>query len=128
MAVFEITLCLDENITVPVDFDGTPTVGAIFSASGSTGELICGVVGTSSGGTATYTAATEYNSCIECLNVITPILTANTAYNQCEVCWDASGYTTSVVPPPHPVWTGNYGETIIEASMVQLGGRNGLNA
>lgn len=49
-------------------------------------------------------------------------ITANTDYNVCVTC---SG-TTYTVETEHPVWTGLYGETIIQANAVQLGGRNGL--
>jgi hypothetical protein len=48
-------------------------------------------------------------------------ITANTDYN---VCVECNG-TTSTVEVEHPVWTGLYGETIIQANAVQLGGRNG---
>ena len=54
---------------------------------------------------------------------VNPIaITANTVYNVCVTC---SG-TTYTVETEHPVWTGLYGETIIQANAVQLGGRNGL--
>ena len=51
-------------------------------------------------------------------------ITANTEYIVCNVCGD----TATEINPPHPVWTGLYGETIIQANAVQLGGRNGLNS
>jgi len=51
-------------------------------------------------------------------------ITANTEYIVCNVCGD----TAIEINPPHPVWTGLYGETIIQANAVQLGGRNGLNS
>jgi hypothetical protein len=51
-----------------------------------------------------------------------PIFSANTDYN---VCVECNG-TTSTVEVEHPVWTNQYGQTVIQLNAVELGGRNGL--
>lgn len=48
---------------------------------------------------------------------------ANTEVIMCVVC---SG-TTSTVIPPHPIWTNNQNQTVIQLDAVTLGGMNGLN-
>jgi len=122
MAVFEFTLCTDSQV-IPVEIDGTPSVGEVYLATGETGQVICGVIGVSAIGTPQYTATTLFDSCYDCLSAITPSLTANTIYEGCVTC---SGDTHPVVVP-HPVWTGLYGESIMQGNAVELGGRNGLN-
>lgn len=49
-------------------------------------------------------------------------LSANTDYNICVTC-NGNAYT---VETEHPVWTNQYGQTVIQMNAVQLGGRNGL--
>ncbi len=39
-----------------------------------------------------------------------------------------SGTTKIQVIPPHPVWTDEYGNDVIQMNSVTLGGPNGLNA
>lgn len=51
-----------------------------------------------------------------------PIFSSNTDYNVCVTC---SG-DTYTVETEHPVWTNQYGQTVIQMNAVQLGGRNGL--
>jgi hypothetical protein len=120
--IYELKLCINDEV-IPVEFDrSTPTLGATFSATGSTGEIVCGIVGSTTLGISNYTASTEYESCYECLSATTPTIMANEPY---EVCVTCSG-STFTVEPPHPVWTGLYGETIIQENAVLLGGSNGL--
>jgi hypothetical protein len=123
MAIFEFIPCTDSQI-IPVDISGTPIVGEVYLATGETGQVICGVIGDSTIGTPQYTATTLFDSCYDCLNAITPSLTANTIYEMCVTC-SGDTYTVEV---PHPVWTGLYGESIMQGNAVELGGRNGLNS
>ena len=51
-------------------------------------------------------------------------LSANTDYNVCVTC-NGNAYT---VETQHPVWTNQYGQTVIQMNAVQLGGTNGLYA
>jgi hypothetical protein len=53
-----------------------------------------------------------------------PEYSANTDYN---VCVECSG-NTFTVEVPHPVWTNNQNESVIQLNMVTLGGENGLNS
>lgn len=54
-------------------------------------------------------------------------LSAGTETEICNVCWDGTGYTTTIVIPPHPQWTNEQGRTVIQLNAVTLGGQNGLN-
>ena len=121
MAIFQFILCTTEEI-IPVEFGGSPSAGQVYSATGETGTIICGTIGDPTVGTPIYTATTLYDNCYDCLSLIEVVLTANTNYNVCVTC---SGSTYSV-EVDHPVWTGLYGGTIIQANAVELGGRNGL--
>jgi hypothetical protein len=123
MAVFEFISCTNEQVTL-VEFSGSPSVGTIYRATGVTGSEICGIVGSSSVERPRYTAVTEYDSCVECLEFIIPVISANTEY---DVCVNCSG-NTFTIEVEHPVWSGLYGESVIQLNAVQLGGRNGLNS
>jgi len=58
---------------------------------------------------------------------LTPI-TAGTPYETCLVCCPCdSGGTITSIAVPHPTWTNGFGRSIVQASMVLLGG-NGLNS
>ena len=127
MAIFEFTLC-DESFTIPVEFDGTPFEGQVYAATGNTGLIVCGIIGNLTVGTPIFTASTPYTSCLDCLEENIPSKSANTEYIECLVCWNASGSTVHPVDPPHPVWTGIYGESITQMNAVTLGGPNGLNS
>ena len=63
------------------------------------------------------------NGCDECLNGFS----AGTESELCKICWDGSGYTTTVVSAPHPKWTNQFGQTVTLLDAIQLGGMNGLN-
>ena len=122
MSTFQILLCTNQEPVIVESGEETLTPGTTWSFSAETGILICGTVVEPVVGIANYRATTEYDGCVECLEDIIPPITANTVYNVCVTC---SG-TTYTVETEHPVWTGLYGETIIQANAVQLGGRNGL--
>lgn len=120
--IYELNLCAYDEVIL-VDFDRTtPTQGAVFSATGSTGEIVCGIVGVSTLGIANYVAATEYENCYECLSATTTTIMANEPY---EVCVTCSG-STFTIEPPHPIWTNLNGQVVIQENAVQLGGMNGL--
>lgn len=123
MAIFEILLCSNNPITVIVDGGReTLTVGSVWSFTGESTSSICGTVVQASIGTPLYTASTEYEGCGDCLDNTLEFYTANTVYEACEVC---SG-TTFTVEVEHPTWTDNYGNPVVQANAVQLGGQNGL--
>jgi hypothetical protein len=130
MAIFEIRLCTENTILVVDGERETLITGTTWSFSGESGELICGTVLNETTGIANFSAVTEYDGCGDCLRVITPSYTSNTIQEICEqVCDPISGGTTVVsVNPPHPVWTGLYGEEITQGNAVTLGGPNGLNS
>jgi len=43
------------------------------------------------------------------------------------VCVECSG-STFTVETPHPVWTDNQGNPVVQLNMVVLGGENGVNS
>lgn len=65
----------------------------------------------------------NYSSCDECLFGFS----AGTESVSCNICWDGTGYTSTVVTAPHPKWTNLQGQTVILLDAIQLGGMNGLN-
>jgi hypothetical protein len=62
------------------------------------------------------------NGCNECLNGFS----AGTTSETCNICWDGTGYTATVVSPPHPTWTNQFGQAVVQLDAIQLGGQNGL--
>jgi hypothetical protein len=123
MAIFQFILCTTEEI-IPVEVDGSPTAGEVYSATGGTGTIICGTIGDPTIGTPIYTATTLYDDCYDCSVDLQTVYTANTVYEACISC---TGGTQTVILP-HPVWTGLYGQTVIQGNAVQLGGINGQNS
>ena len=63
------------------------------------------------------------NGCNECLNGFS----AGTESESCQICWDGSGYTATVVSAPHPTWTNGQGQAVVQLNAITLGGPNGLN-
>jgi hypothetical protein len=123
MAVFQFILCTDETV-IPVEFDGSPVADTVYLATGETGNQICGTIGDLAIGTPLYTATTQYDLCFDCLSEIIPIISANTVYNVCVTC---SG-DTFTVETEHPIWTNQYGQTVLQMNAVTLSGKNGLNS
>jgi hypothetical protein len=120
--IYEFKLCANDEVVL-VDFNGdTPTQGSVFSATGSTGQILCGIVGVPTIGSTSYSEATEYENCYECLSATTITIMANEPYEVCVTC--VEGVFT--VEPPHPIWTGLNGQPVIQENAVQLGGMNGL--
>ena len=63
------------------------------------------------------------NGCNECLNGFS----AGTESTACNICWDGSGYTATIVSVPHPTWTNGQGQAVTQLDAITLGGPNGLN-
>jgi hypothetical protein len=127
MAIFEILLCSDNPVNLLVDSGrGTLTIGSVWSFTGESEATICGTVVQPSVGVPLYTAATQYDGCGPCINATIEFYTANTVYNGCTTCDNGETYTT--VQLPHPTWTDNYGNSVVQGNAVELGGRNGLNS
>jgi hypothetical protein len=120
--IYEFRLCADDEVIL-VDFDRTtPTQGSVFSVTGSTGRILCGIVGVPTIGSTSYFEATEYDNCYECLSATTTTIMANEPYEVCVTCEEG----TFTDEPPHPVWTSLNGQVVIQENAVQLGGLNGL--
>ena len=63
------------------------------------------------------------NGCNECLYGFS----SGTESTACNICWDGSGYTATAVSVPHPSYTNQFGQTVVQLNAIQLGGMNGLN-
>jgi hypothetical protein len=142
--------CLTNSITLPVDitqFGYIPTINTVFNLiidvpSGRNAGRYSGCYYVS---TVTQTSEDEYintystelgiinqlvssnfsleNGCNECLYGFS----AGTESTACNICWDGSGYTATVVSVPHPTWTNQFGQAVVQLDAIQLGGMNGLN-
>jgi hypothetical protein len=66
----------------------------------------------------------NYTTCDECLYGFS----AGTESTICVVCCPCTtGETITSVSPPHPSWTNQQGQTVIQLNAITLGGPNGLN-
>lgn len=129
MSTFQIQVCGVESRNLIVDDGGESlAVGSTWSFSSETGHFVCGYVIGESTEDPIYTAMTNYNNCDECLTEVTPPLSAGTEYEECLVCYSLSGNTVTSVSVPHPVWTNEQGQAVVQLGAVQLGGMNGLNS
>jgi len=70
-----------------------------------------------------FLSTASFPDCGTCLNGFS----AGTESQSCNLCWDGTGYTTSVISAPHPTWTNQYGQSINMLDSIVLGGPNGLN-
>jgi hypothetical protein len=124
MAFYELKSCTDSTIYVVDSGEKSLTNGSVYSFSADTGELFCGTASERIEDTSTiYGLVTDYDDCGDCLtDIIPPPISANTDYNVCVECNDK----TFTVEVEHPVWTNQYGQTVIQLNAVELGGRNGL--
>ena len=128
MALVNFELCFQPGVFVAVNDFGVipaPSIGETYSIISSSGITYCATVvgGLPSG--PPYTLGTLFDSCSSCFQSI-PV-TANTIYESCVICDPlSSGATVTVTAVPHPVWTGLYGNDVIQGNAVQLGGQNGL--
>lgn len=119
------------------DFGTIPTIDDVyFIELTTTGETIVGcftitgveqntkeVYETLDLSSAKLLATASFPDCKTCL-------TGFTSGNEtvvCNVCWDGTGYTTTIVTAPHPKWTNQFGQTVTLLDAIQLGGMNGLN-
>lgn len=127
MSTFQIQLCGDQPQYVIVDDGGESLSAGSFWSFSSETQIFCGVVIGDSAGPASFTASTNYDTCYDCLTAITPTLSAGTNYEECLVCYELTGNTVTSVSVPHPTWTDNQGNPVIQLDAVQLGGMNGLN-
>jgi|LakMenE01Jun11ns_1017448.scaffolds.fasta_scaffold9473454_2 hypothetical protein len=132
MSTFVFLLCNEGNQYAYVE-SGEETLlpGETWAFSSSTGQLLCGtVVQQSTAEFPNFSAATQYEGCGDCLSAITLYFTANTIENICLILCDdpATGGTVATsVAAPHPTWTDNYGNVVVQGNAVLLGG-NGLNS
>jgi hypothetical protein len=124
MSTFVILLCNEDNQYAYVD-EGRETLspGETWSFSGDGGQLICGTVVETSTVPPNYSAVSQYEGCGDCISATTLYFTANTIYTECVICEG----TSTTVGVPHPTWTDNYGNVVVQGNAVLLGG-NGLNA
>ena len=127
MAVQNFELCFQPGVFVAVNDFGVipaPTTGETYSITLSGTTYCATLVGGSPSGPP-YTLGTLFDSCSSCFQSI-PV-TANTIYESCVICDPClSGGTATSTAVPHPVWTGLYGNDVIQGNAVQLGGQNGL--
>jgi hypothetical protein len=118
-----LELCGNDGYLITAQIDGSPRIPKIYSFSGENGVVMCGTSIEDSDVTiASYTAITEYEECFDCVEEHQ--FSANTEYILCLP--DCSGTTVSL-ELPHPVWTNNYGQAVVQLNAVELGGINGLN-
>jgi len=67
------------------------------------------------------TSSEEYTSCYNCRVVNIPT-SAGTIYYSCIIC----DTTATTVNPPHPVYSNQFGQDVVQLNAVQLGGTYGL--
>jgi hypothetical protein len=124
MATFLILICNEDQYAYVDEGRESLSPGETWAFSGASGEVVCGTVIEESAGVINFSAMTQYDGCGDCLSEILPTLSANTDYNVCVTCGD----NTFTVETEHPVWTNQYGQSVIQMNAVELGGRNGLNS
>jgi len=127
MALVNFELCSQPGVFVAVNDLGVtpaPTTGETYSITLS-GTTYCATLVSGSPSGPVYDLGTLFDSCSSCFQSI-PV-TANTIYESCVICDPClSGGTATATAVPHPVWTGLYGNDVIQGNAVQLGGQNGL--
>lgn len=130
--IYTVRLCGEETKVLVDSLDKVLEKNGIYSF-GDGNIVFCGEVLEETDGSSLYNPLEQYRSCDECLNdnpITIPSYTSNTVQEMCiQVCDPISGGTTVVsVNPPHPVWTGLYGQEITQGNAITLGGPNGLNS
>jgi hypothetical protein len=130
---FLFTDCSDERRTInisPLEFGFLPNVGDVYRLSfieEGRGEFTgCFEFTDTDYGTlpnSELLESTFFGTCENC-----PPRSANTETTVCVICCDcgATGSTTNIVVPLHPVWTDGYGNEVVQMNMITIGG-NGLN-
>lgn len=131
MALQNFELCDQPGVFVAVNIgSATVVTGETYSIiNPGTGSIYCASVASGLPAGPPYDLGMLFDSCFDCLETTSPV-TANTIQEICvQVCEPISGGTTVVsVDPPHPVWTGLYGNSVTQGNASTLGGVNGLNA
>jgi len=112
------------------DFTFVPQFGEIYYLETTNGTSSCFYFNGFAGGVTPNDSFVSiigpYYECSVCIVENTPV-TANTIYESCVICDPClSGGTATSTAVPHPVWTGLYGNDVIQGNAVQLGGQNGL--
>jgi hypothetical protein len=74
-------------------------------------------------GVVKFLATASFPDCDTCASGFT----SGVEYKSCNVCWDGTGYTPTVVIVPHPTYTNQFGQTVTQLNAVAIGGFNGLN-
>jgi hypothetical protein len=135
-----VSLELCSGTTYIVDlsnFGGVPTENDVFFLElTTTGETIIGcftVTGVEQNtkeeyelldlSVSKYLSSAPFPDCETCKNGFS----AGTESTACNICWDGTGYTATVVSVPHPSYTNQFGQTVVQLDAIQLGGMNGLN-
>jgi hypothetical protein len=112
-------------------YGGVPIVGETFTFFNiDTQEISCAEflqINDASGVTFWQPDDGPFDNCSQCGNNIPK--SANTESTVCVICCDcgATGSTTNIIVPPHPIWTDGYGNVVTQMNMITIGG-NGLNS
>lgn len=129
--------CTDDNNTViltastsSLTFLPDPSLTYFMTFSGSSEEYIgCFNFVSFSNAANQYqiTQSSEgYTTCYNCRVPNIPT-SAGTAYYECRICCPCStGSTATSLAVPHPVYSNQYGQDVVQLNAVQLGGENGL--
>jgi hypothetical protein len=114
----------------PLEFGSLPTIGDVYQLVYTDGRDV--KVGCfefleldyNTPSNVTLAQHTLFGTCENC-----PPRSANTETTVCVICCDcgATGSTTNIIVPPHPIWTDGYGNVTIQMNMITIGG-NGLNS
>lgn len=121
MADSNMVLCSNPEIEVTVDFGGiTPSTGDVYSIQDEVGNILCATVtDTEPVNPPSYTVLLPYDTCEAC----TP-KAVNSEYTLCVKDCDGNLVELTL---PHPTWTDNYGNAVVQLNAVALGGPDGLN-
>ena len=125
--------CTDDNNTViltantaSLTFVPDPTLTYFMTFSGSSEEYVgCFNFVSFSNAANQYQITQSSDGYTTCYNCRVPNIptSAGTAYYECRIC---DGVATSI-NPPHPVYSNQYGQDVVQLNAVQLGGPFGLN-
>lgn len=132
--IYIVRICGEETKVLVDSLGKTLNIGEVYSFSDGI-TTFCGEVIEETDGSSNYNPLVSYgprgcDTCISETPTKLPSYTSNTIQEMCiQVCDPISGGTTVVsVNPPHPVWTGVYGQEITQGNAITLGGPNGLNS
>lgn len=116
-----MNLCSSPSVEITAIFQlPLPSLGSVWQVEDELNNLFCAVVnGNEPGPTPSYTAVQEFDTCEECSPQ-----SVNVEYTLCVK--DCDGNLVELIFP-HPTWTDNYGNAVVQLNAVTLGGQNGLN-